>query len=88
VAPAASQLRPVSHAPDLVGLLRLNSVLESDLIAHYGEAVRFCLLIGDRENETFFRDLWNEEQHHGEELAAWLSSLMAGSGLALQGATF
>jgi bacterioferritin len=88
VAPAASRLRPVHHAPDLVGLLRLNAVLESDLIAHYAEAVRFCLLIGDRENETFFRNLWTEEQHHGEELAAWLSHLTVGPELALQGATF
>jgi bacterioferritin len=88
VAPAGSQLRPVSHAPDLPGLLRLNSVLEADLIAHYGEAVRFCLLIGDNANETFFRDLWREEQHHGEELAAWLSSLSAGREPALQRATF
>jgi bacterioferritin len=75
VAPAASQLRPVSHAPDLVGLLRLNTVLEADLIQHYAEAVRFCLLIGDRDSEAFFRALWDDEQHHGEELAAWLTAL-------------
>ena len=88
VAPAGSQLRPVSHAPDLVGLLRLNGALESDLVAHYGEAVRFCLLIGDHDNETFFRELWSEEQHHGEELAAWLNSLTSGRDLVLQRATF
>jgi len=41
VAPAASQLRPVTHAADLVGLLRLNLALENDLIHHYAEAVRF-----------------------------------------------
>jgi len=86
-APAASQLRPVAHAPDLVGLLRVNGVLEADLIQHYAEAVRFCLLIGDRENESFFRTLWEEEQHHGEELAAWLASLMA-TATSLQRAVF
>jgi bacterioferritin len=75
-APAASQLRPVTHAPDLIGLLRLDRVLESDLIQHYAEAVRFCVLIGDEANETFFRKLWEEEQHHGEELAGWLSQLL------------
>ena len=75
VAPAASQLRPVTHAQDLVGLLRQNQLLETDLIQHYAEAVRFCLLIGDDENEAFFRELWHDEQHHGEELAAWLRSL-------------
>ena len=75
VAPAASQLRPVSHAADLVGLLRQNQLLETDLIQHYAEAVRFCLLIGDEANEAFFRGLWHDEQHHGEELAAWLRSL-------------
>lgn len=80
-APAASQLRPVAHAQDLLGLLRLNSVLETDLIHHYAEAVRFCLLIGDRGNESFFRALWEEEQHHGEDLAAWIASLTAQANL-------
>jgi len=79
VAPAASQLRPVTHAADLIGLLRLNAVLENDLIQHYAEAVRFCLLIGDSDSEAFFRALWNDEQHHGEELSAWLTSLSAHS---------
>jgi bacterioferritin len=88
VAPAASQLRPVSHAPDLVGLLRLDAILENDLIGHYAEAVRFCLLIGDDENERFFRALWEEEQHHGEELAAWLAGFHAAAGGARQRATF
>jgi bacterioferritin len=46
-----------------------------DLINHYAEAVRFCLLIGDEKNEAFFRDLWNDEQHHGEELSIWLRDL-------------
>lgn len=75
VAPAASQLRPVGHAPDLAGLLRQNQLLEMDLIQLYAEAVRFCVLIGDRDHEAFFRGLWNDEQHHAEELAAWLRSL-------------
>lgn len=75
VAPAASQLRAVTHAADLAGLLRHNQQLEADLIQLYAEAVRFCVLIGDGEHETFFRALWNDEQHHGEELAAWLRSL-------------
>lgn len=88
VAPAASQLRPVGHAPDLVGLLRLNGVLETDLIQHYAEAVRFCVLVGDGENEAFFRALWQEEQHHGEELAAWLGSHTAGPTRLQDRATF
>lgn len=75
VAPAASQLRPVSHAPDLLGLLRLNGVLETDLIDHYGQAVRFCVLIGDSLNGNFFRALWEEEQRHGEELSTWIQSI-------------
>lgn len=81
VAPAASQLRPVSHAADLIGLLRLNALLENDLIGHYGEAVRFCLLVGDRESEAFFRSLWDEEQHHAEDLAAWMQALSPYTGL-------
>lgn len=81
VAPAASQLRPVSHAPDLIGLLRLNGVLETDLIEHYGQAVRFCVLVGDSANESFFRALWNEEQQHGLDLSAWIQSLSPYGGL-------
>ena len=75
VAPAASQLRAVNHAPDLIGLLRLNTQLENDLISLYAEASRFCVLVGDTTNEAFFRELLNDEQHHGAELSAWLRSL-------------
>jgi bacterioferritin len=82
VAPAASQLRPVTHAADLVELLRRNAVLEDDLIAHYAEAMRFCLQIGDAEQHAFFQALWLEEQQHGLELATWLASLQP-PGLAL-----
>lgn len=77
VAPSASQLKAFSHAPNLAGLLRLDAALEADLIQHYAEAVRFCVLIGDAESEAFFRTLWIEEQHHGEDLAAWINDLGA-----------
>jgi bacterioferritin len=77
VAPAASQLRPVSHGPDLITLLRLNAVLEQDLIAHYDEAMRFCRLIGDGDNHALFEGLWQDEVHHGHDLAAWLNQLGA-----------
>jgi bacterioferritin len=77
VAPAASQLRPVTHAPDLVGLLQHNRLLENDLVEHYADAVRFCVLMGDGDHEAFFRELWSEESAHGEDLAAWLASLGA-----------
>ena len=75
VAPAASQLQPVSHAPDLVGLLEGNAELEHQLINHYDEASRFCQLIGDQENGAFFSALLEDEQHHGRELEAWLQEL-------------
>jgi bacterioferritin len=88
VAPAASQLRPVGHAVDLAGLLRVDAELEKDLIQHYADAVRFCLLIGDGNNETFFRSLLQEEQQHGEELAAWLASLGSAQARFPQRATF
>ena len=77
VAPAASQLRPVTHAADLAELLRRNAVLEDDLIAHYAEAMRFCLQIGDAEQHAFFQALWLEEQQHGLELTTWLTSLQS-----------
>ncbi|MCP9881980.1 bacterioferritin [Cyanobium sp. Alchichica 3B3-8F6] len=88
VAPAASQLRPVSHAADLVGLLRLNLSLETDLINHYAEAVRFCVLVGDGDNEAFFRGLWSDEQHHGEDLGDWLRSLGPNHDPSMERATF
>ncbi|WP_087069184.1 ferritin-like domain-containing protein [Cyanobium sp. NIES-981] len=88
VAPAASQLRPVSHAADLAGLLRGNLSLEDDLINHYAEAVRFCLLIGDSENEAFFRDLWTDEQHHAEDLGRWLRGLTGSRSRLDERATF
>jgi len=75
VAPAASQLLPVTHAADLVELLRRDAVLENNLIAHYAEAMRFCLQIGDGDQHAFFQALWQEEQHHGQELATWLARL-------------
>jgi len=88
VAPASSQLRPVTHAADLVGLLRHNSVLEQDLIHHYDDALRFCLLVGDRQNGAFFQALLEDEQHHGEELMQWLRQLTGASSLANQRVTF
>ena len=78
VAPAASQLQAVTHAPDLVGLLEHNAVLETQLINHYAEATRFCAVIRDEANAAFFQSLWDEEQHHGEELDAWLRELGGG----------
>lgn len=75
VAPAASQLRPVTLASDLIGLLEHNVDLENLLIDHYDEASRFCQLVGDSENGAFFTALFEEEQHHGEELSTWLNSL-------------
>jgi bacterioferritin len=75
VAPAASQLQPVSHAPDLVGLLEKNADLEQQLIRHYDEASRFCQLINDQANGAFFSALLEDEQHHGRELEAWLEEL-------------
>ncbi|MBM5807103.1 MAG: bacterioferritin [Cyanobacteria bacterium M_surface_10_m2_179] len=75
VAPAASQLQPVSHAPDLLGLLEQNADLERQLVDHYAEATRFCHVIHDDANAAFFQVLLDDEQHHGEELQAWLKQL-------------
>ena len=89
VVPAASQLSPVSQAPDLVGLLRLNLNLEAALVNHYAEALRFCMLVGDSDNQAFFEALWSDEQHHGEDLRAWLASLGASASAAsMERATF
>lgn len=88
VAPAASQLRPVTTAGDLLGLLRQNTQLEALLVDHYAEAVRFCQLIGDHDNEAFFRGLWNDEQLHGEDLSQWLGELGGGRAGDMDRATF
>ncbi|MGB7564987.1 MAG: ferritin-like domain-containing protein [Prochlorococcaceae cyanobacterium] len=88
VAPAASQLRPVTTAGDLLGLLRQNAQLEALLVDHYAEAVRFCQLIGDHDNGTFFRELLNDEQLHGEDLAQWLGELGGGRAGDMDRATF
>jgi bacterioferritin len=77
VVPAASQLSPVIHAPDLVSLLRRNAVLENELIAHYAEAMQFCQLVGDHHNQALFEGLWQDERHHGDDLANWLANLGA-----------
>jgi bacterioferritin len=74
VAPAASQLRPAAHARDLAGLLRQNLLLEGDLVNHYAEAARFCLLIGDEANAAFFHELLSDEQHHADAIGRWLRS--------------
>ena len=78
VCPGASQLQPVETARDLPGLLRIDAGLEADLIQHYAEAVRFCVLIRDSDNEAFFRALWQEEQQHGEDLTLWQRDLAGG----------
>jgi bacterioferritin len=89
VAPAASQLTPVSVAADLVGLLRRNAEMEQRLIDHYGEASRFCALIGDTANGHFFHRLSTEERLHGEQLQEWLQQLLGEQGAFVnQRATF
>jgi bacterioferritin len=88
VAPAASQLRPAGHGPDLASLLRQDLALEDDLVNLYAEAARFCLLSGDTGNQQLFQQLFDDEQHHAEELAAWLQSLTAPARGALERATF
>jgi bacterioferritin len=75
VAPAASQLRPAAHGPDLASLLLHDLALEDDLVNLYAEASRFCLLHGDTGSQQLFQRLLDDEQHHAEELAAWLGSL-------------
>jgi len=82
LAPGASQLKPISHAPDLEGLLRLDAVLEVELIEYYAEALRFCEAIADADNHAFFAALWQEESHHGQELQEWLATFATSEALA------
>ena len=77
MAPGASQLQPAATAGDLEALLRGNAVLESELIQHYSEAVRFCAQIGDITQQSFFAELLADEQRHGREMAGWLREVRA-----------
>jgi len=75
-APAASQLKPVTTAVDLIGLLEADIDIENDLIDHYTEAKRICSLIGDADNAAFFETLLEDETQHSRDLEAWLHSLV------------
>jgi len=75
VAPNASQLRPAAVARNLADLLRQDSALETEIVALYNEAERFCERTGDTENASFFANLLNEEEAHAGEIRAWLDSL-------------
>ena len=57
-------------------------------VHHYAEAVRFCVLVRDGANEELFRSLWSDEQHHSEDLGAWLRSLGSSPNPSRERATF
>jgi len=89
VAPAASQLRPVRTGSDLYQLLHQDLELEEDLVLLYDEAARFCTVVRDESNGSFFRDLCEEERQHGEDLKEWLGQIdRNGRGGVDQRATF
>lgn len=75
VAPNASSLKPAGVARSLADLLRQDAILESEIVALYDEASRFCTRIGDSENGAFFAKLLEEEREHAGEIEAWLVSL-------------
>jgi bacterioferritin len=75
VAPAASQLRPVSLASDLSALLQINRAFEAEVIRMYESAARYCSGAGDHDGRVFFGELLREEQAHHAELGAWLDRL-------------
>jgi len=88
VAPGASQLKAVTTAPTLEGLLERNTDLEDQLIRHYAEASRFCQQIQDDGNRSFFEALLAEEQSHGREVASWLADQQGPMPVALERAPF
>ncbi|MFM7454876.1 MAG: hypothetical protein ACKO1V_13090, partial [Cyanobium sp.] len=45
------------------------------VVGVYAGDSSFCLLHGDPGNLQLFQCLLDDEQHHAEELAAWLGSL-------------
>lgn len=75
VAPNASQLRPVRLGSSLHELLRHDLAFENDLVVLYDEAARYCAAQGDHDNRLFFEELLAEEQHHAQELVAWIARL-------------
>ena len=74
-APAGSQLRPVSLAPDLSALLQINQKFEAEVVRMYQSAAGHCAGTGDHDGRVFFEELLREEQAHHAELGAWLDRL-------------
>lgn len=74
-APGSSQLRPVTLAADLSGLLQENQRFEAEVIDMYRNAARYCASIGDHDSRVFFEELLKEEQGHLAELQGWLQKL-------------
>lgn len=74
-APNASQIRPAGCGRNLVELLQADQRLEADIVALYAEATAFCRQLGDQTNAEFFAALLAEEQHHAQEIDAWLAAL-------------
>jgi bacterioferritin len=74
-APAGSQLRPVSLAPDLSALLRINQAFEAEVVGMYQTATRYCAGTGDHDSRTFFEELLREEQAHHAGIGSWLDRL-------------
>lgn len=75
VAPNASQLRPVKLGPDLTSLLNIDKEFETELVKLYHDAVSICSSPRHHDDRLFFQQLLDEEQHHADELDAWIKQL-------------
>jgi len=77
-APNASSLRPPRLDGTLPQLMEHASNLESEIVAFYTEAVKYCRRIQDCENRIFFEKLLAEEQQHLDGIDSWRLELVAG----------
>lgn len=78
VAPNASRLRPSRLEGSLPELIQHATVLESDIIEFYAQAVRHCSRTQDHENRIFFDALLREEQQHASGIDSWWQGIVAG----------
>lgn len=78
VAPNASCLRPSRLDGTLPQWLQHATDLETEIVAFYAQAVRYCKHTQDHENRIFFETLLQEEQRHAGGIDAWRQEIVGG----------
>lgn len=77
-APNASCLRPTRLDGTLAQLMQHATDLETEIVAFYAQAVRYCSRTQDHESRIFFETLLVEEQRHAAGIDVWRQEMMSG----------